>query len=253
MTRLLAPRFWGGHLLMLVSVALAIGLGLWQLHAWETRRDAASRDLADAKPLPLDRLMGGDDPFPGRSLGQPVTFSGHWLPDNVYVSDRVREGRTGYWVVSPLLVDGTDSAMPVVRGWSAKPTAAVAEGTTDVTGWLQAGEGQGVVDKTPHDDVIPELRIASLVQRVDADLFSGYVIARDMATDDAAPAAGLAGVRPTDAPEVSSTTALRNFLYAIEWWLFGLFALFIWFRWCRDTLAPPAREPAPSHVEAGTG
>ena len=240
MTRLLAPRFWGGHLLMLVSVALAIGLGLWQLHAWEVRRDAASRDLADAKPLPLDKLMGGDDPFPGRSLGQPVRFSGRWLAQGtVYVSDRVRAGRTGYWVVSPLLVDGTDSVMPVVRGWTAKPSAAPADGTTDVTGWLQAGEGQGLVDKTPHDEVIPEMRIASLVQRVDDDLYSGYVIARSMTAGGTAPAAGLADVKPTDAPQVSSTTALRNFLYAIEWWLFGLFALFIWFRWCRDMLAPP--------------
>ena len=65
--------------------------------------------------------------------------------------------------------------------------------------------------------------------RVDHDLYSGYVIANR-------PAPGLASVRPTDAPPVSQFTALRNFLYALEWWVFGLFALAVWVRWCRDTL-----------------
>jgi surfeit locus 1 family protein len=149
-------------------------------------------------------------------------------------------------VVTPLLVDGTSSAMPVVRGWSTGPSAGPADGTARVTGWLQAGEGEGLVDKTPRNDVIPEMRIASLVQHVRTDLFSGYVIARSFTAHSAAvaPAAGLASVHPTDAPDVSSTTALRNFLYAIEWWLFGLFAVFIWYRWCRDTLVQAS--PVPS-------
>lgn len=251
MTRILAPRFWGGHLLMLVSVGIAIGLGLWQLHAWQDRREAAKIDLTNARPLQLDKVMGGDDPFPAKAVGQPVTFSGRWLSQGtVYVSDRERAGRTGYWVVSPLLVDGTSSAIPVVRGWSARPSAAPATGTADVAGWLQAGEGSGLVDKTPHDDVIPEMRIASLVQRVDEDLYSGYVIARSFSNDTASPDVGLASVQPTDAPDVGTTTALRNFLYALEWWIFGLFALFIWFRWCRDSLAPPAAAPVAATPDA---
>ncbi|MDQ6642009.1 MAG: SURF1 family protein [Actinomycetota bacterium] len=247
MTRLLAPRYWGGHLLMLLAVGIAIALGLWQLHAWEARRAAASAGLSSARPVSLDKLMGGDDPFPGNAVGRPVTLSGRWLGPTLYVSDRVRQGRTGYWVVTPLLVDGTKSAMPVVRGWAPEPQARPAVGTTHVTGWLQPGEGQGLVDPTPGDDVLPELRIASLVQRVNADLYSAFVIARSFSAGSAAPDRGLAGVKPTDAPAVSSTTALRNFLYAIEWWIFGLFAVFVWFRWCRDVLNPRSaalQEPA---------
>ena len=29
-------------------------------------------------------------------------------------------------------------------------------------------------------------------------------------------------------------THLRNLLYALQWWIFGAFAVYIWFRWCRD-------------------
>jgi surfeit locus 1 family protein len=39
----------------------------------------------------------------------------------------------------------------------------------------------------------------------------------------------------------------------VEWWVFGAFALFVWVRWCRDSLevlgtadqAAPDPEPAP--------
>ncbi|MCW2826540.1 MAG: hypothetical protein JWQ67_156, partial [Marmoricola sp.] len=47
--------------------------------------------------------------------------------------------------------------------------------------------------------------------------------------------AGLLPVTPESIPEVSSTTSLRNLLYAFQWWIFGVFALYIWIRWCRDT------------------
>jgi cytochrome oxidase assembly protein ShyY1 len=239
-TRLLQPKYLGGHLVMLVAVGLAVGLGLWQLHAWDVRREAAARDLVDAAPKDLTRVMGGDSAFPGRELGQPVRFSGRWLDHGtVYVSDRVRGGREGYWVVSPLLVNGSRSAMLVVRGWSPTPSAPAPEGRADVTGFLQFGEGSGLVDDNPDDDVLPELRIGSLVQRIDTDLYSGYVIARH-------PGTGLAAVSPTDVPEPSQFTALRNLLYALQWWVFGLFALVVWFRWCRDQLVtdPPVPSSA---------
>ena len=96
-----------------------------------------------------------------------------------------------------------------------------------MTGFLQYGEGSGQVDDNPDDDVLPELRIGSLVQRIDTDLYSGYVISRQ-------PGTGLATVSPSDVPEPSQFTALRNLLYAFEWWVFGGFAVYLWWRWCRD-------------------
>ena len=32
-------------------------------------------------------------------------------------------------------------------------------------------------------------------------------------------------------PDASRFTALRNLLYAMEWWFFGAFAAFVWWRW----------------------
>ena len=88
------------------------------------------------------------------------------------------------------------------------------------------------------------MRIASVVEHVDADLYSAYVVARDGA---GTAAAGLAPVTPDSIPEVSSTTSLRNLLYAFQWWVFGGFAVYVWVRWCRDSSTPPApRSPCAS-------
>jgi surfeit locus 1 family protein len=249
---LIRPRYWGGHLAMVVCVAAAVGLGVWQLDAWHTRRADAARDISNEKPVALTSLMGGDSPFPGRSLGRPVTLAGSWLPDStLYVSERELHGKSGYWVVTPVKVDGTDSAVPVVRGWAPEPASTDPSGRVAVTGWLQATEGAGPVDENPNDDIIPTMRLASMVSHVDIDLFTAYVVAR---TETAVPPGSTAadGISPVSAaaiPKVSGFTALRNFLYALEWWVFAGFALFVWVRWCLDSYELATNPPEPEDEE----
>ncbi|MEO7942566.1 MAG: SURF1 family protein [Marmoricola sp.] len=225
---LLTPRSWGAHLLMVAAVATAVLLGIWQLHVWSAARAAEARDLSNARPMALAKVMTGDSPFPAQYLGQPVSFGGQWVPvGTLYVADREVHGKRGYWVVTPVLVG--DSAMPVVRGWSPKADAPEPSGPVDVEGWLQASEGAGATDDDPHDDVIPEMRIASIVEHVDADLYSGYVV-------DKQPTGTLVAVPPGSVPKISNSTSLRNLLYAFQWWVFGGLAIYIWVRWCRDVI-----------------
>jgi surfeit locus 1 family protein len=228
----LAPRWWGAHLLALVLVGTAVALGVWQYDAWQAHRTAEAADITHAAPLPVTEVLGPDDPFPGDRVGQPVTVSGTWVPGGtVYVSGRARDGVDGYWVVTPLAVDGGDgSALPIVRGWVADPDQAPAAptGTATVTGWLQPSEGTGAVDEDPSDDVLPQLRIADVIQHVDQDLYGAYVVATE-----AEP--GLRAADLEQLPEAGTFTGIRNLLYAIEWWFFGLFAAFIWWRWVIDT------------------
>ncbi len=179
-------------------------------------------------------MIGADDPFPGDRVGQPVDVIGTWLPEaTVLISDRDDEGRPGLWVVTPLTSGDPDApetaAIAVVRGWISEADAVppAPTGAATVTGWLQPSEGSGVLDEDPGDDVYPQLRVADLVQRVDGDLYGAYVVAQD----------GVDGLEPADLaalPEVGRFTALRNLLYAIEWWFFGAFAAFIWWRFVRD-------------------
>jgi len=230
----LAPRLWAGHLLAVVLVVAAGVLGFWQVDAWQERRAAEAEDVTRADPVPLGEVLGPDDPFPGDRVGQPVTVEGTWLADATrFVSGRVRDGEEGYWMVSPLLLDD-GAAIPVVLGWVETPVAAPDwwQASGDLVGWLQPPEGTGTTDTDPGDDVLPQLRTADLVQLVDEDLYGGYVVARD----------GVAGLPAADLaqlPEAGRFTALRNLLYGVEWWVFGGFALFVWWRWVRDSTHEP--------------
>ena len=266
---LLAPRYWAAHLLAVVLTAAAVGLGVWQYEAWQSRRAAEAADLTRVDPLPLDAVIGPDDPFPGNRVGQPVIVNGTWLREGtVYVSGREHDGRDGYWVVTPLAVTGAgDPAIPVVRGWVAEPAQAPAPptGRAEFVGWLQPPEGTGEADADPSDDVLPQLRIADVIQHVDQDLYGAYAVVADEAAPGAWPVgpralndgtAGLAHASLEQLPPASTFTALRNLLYAIEWWFFAAFALFVWWRWMRDVLNPePEDAPedgaprAPGEVE----
>jgi hypothetical protein len=106
-----------------------------------------------------------------------------------------------------------------------------------LVGWLQPSEGTGASDDDPSDDVLPQLRVADLVQRVDQDLYGGYAVARE----------GVAGLPAGDLeqlPDAGRFTAVRNLLYGVEWWVFGGFVVFMWWRWMGEQLAPP-EEPEP--------
>lgn len=240
----------GAHVLALVSSGIAIGLGLWQYDAWQTTRAAEATDLTQSAPVALVELMGPDDPFPGDRVGQPVTVGGTWLPDGtVYVAGREHDGREGYWVVTPLTT-GTpdDPALPIVRGWVESPDTAPAapSGTAELQGLLQPSEGTGAFDSDPLDDVYPQLRVADLVQRIDNDLFSAYAVLQDDGSGVAPGAEGLVGADVEQLPPPGAFTALRNLLYAVEWWVFGAFAVFIWWRFVRES----AEQPAPVHPVA---
>lgn len=237
-----SPRLWGVHLLALVCVGAAVGLGVWQYDAWQVRREAAQRDLTHAAPVPIDDLIGPDDPFPGSKVGRPVTVAGSWVPEGtVLVRDRKDEaGDRGLWVVTPLSVGGPSApAVPVVRGWVPDGTDPAdlpgVHGTAEVTGWLQPPESGAASDADPTDAVLPRLRIADLVQRVDQDLYGAYVVAED-------PGAGLEPATLDQLPDVSTFTALRNLLYALEWWIFAGFAVFLWWRYVRDVTTAPVAD-----------
>jgi surfeit locus 1 family protein len=246
MPPVLAPRMWVGHVVAIVLVAAAVLLGVWQLDAWQTRRADEARDLTRSDPVTLRSVMGPDDPFPGRSVGQPVTLEGVWVPaGTVFVSGREHAGTDGYWMVTPLAIGGPDeTALPVVLGWVADPAGAPAppEGSADLVGWLQPSEGSGSVDDDQGDDVLPQLRIADLAQRVDQDLYGGYAVAQQGV-------AGLPAADLVELPDAGRFTAVRNLFYALEWWFFGAFAVLIWWRWVTEQLAIPTEESQPEDEE----
>ncbi|RVU44062.1 SURF1 family protein [Lujinxingia sediminis] len=103
-------------LFALLGLALLLWLGTWQSiryqekSAAETQRDA----LADAEPhhiTSLDGLNSGELDF------HPVTLQGVFAPEPAFlIKHRVFEGKPGYWLVSPLILQSGDAVL-VNRGW----------------------------------------------------------------------------------------------------------------------------------------
>jgi surfeit locus 1 family protein len=232
------------HALAVVAVVAALLLGLWQYGVWQDGRENRTASRVHEAPRSLSAVLSSDEAFPADAVGRPVTFTGRWLSrSTVYVADRMLHGRRGVWAVTPVAVCDVGApcasapAVLVVRGWAAGPSRAPTppHGTVRITGWLQPGEGSDAPDPDPTDDVIPQLRVADVLQRVDRDLYGGYVISRVSTTEGtAAEGPGLAAVTPANLPRPAASTSLRNLLYALEWWAFGGFAVYAWWRWCRD-------------------
>jgi surfeit locus 1 family protein len=224
---LLSTRMLLLHLVAILGIIGTAWLGSWQVGAWQDHRHDKADALANKPAMALKDVLGPDDPFPSKYVGQPVTFNGTWVDTTVYVRDKTAHGRDGYWVVTPVTTE-TGSAMLVVRGWSARPESPAVQGGTSITGWIQPGESSSTPDDDATDDVLPSLRIADVLERMNQDLYGGYVIAKEP------PEAGLTPVTPDQLPKPSAFTSIRNLLYGIEWWVFGGFAVFLWWRWSRD-------------------
>jgi surfeit locus 1 family protein len=250
------PTMWLLHVPAAAATVAAIMLGNWQVASWEEDRQDKAAELAEADPLPIAEVMGPDDPFPD-GAGQPVTVPGTWAPEEtVYVRDKEYDGESGYWVVTPLLTCGSTTddcaepvSMPVALGWTASVDDVVApQGTVEVTGWLQPGDGPGAADDDPTDDVLSSLRIAELLQRSDRDLYGAYVM-----LDEPTEARFGEPLTPERLPEPDSFTALRNLLYGVEWYLFAGFAVFLWWRWSRDEVERARRQAEVTEHEDASG
>jgi surfeit locus 1 family protein len=117
-----------------------------------------------------------------------------------------------------------------VRGWSRTRVAPAASASGSVVGWLQPPDGPGSTPAT--GDVLPQLDIPDLIPRLSQNLYGAYVISEH-------PDAGLTQVTASQLPSADPTTGLRNFLYAIEWWLFACFVVYAWWKHVQERTSEP--------------
>lgn len=230
----------GLHLLAGVAVAVMVLAGVWQLGAYGDIHRDVSAAKSSAPAVPLGQLLGPDDAMTSEAVSARVVIHGTYADsaDQFLVRDREHAGQQGYWVVTPLLVADASpagaggSALLVVRGWQGSAALPpVPAGEVRVTGVLAPGEQQRTT--VGSDRVVDSVRIPALVNAVPFDLYGGYLVrtSEEPSTDD-----GLATVAAPP-PDVSWATGLRNLAYALQWWVFAGFAVFMWWRICKDEVA----------------
>jgi surfeit locus 1 family protein len=118
MSRTTAVRFWVITLVAALSVLLTAALGLWQLGRAQQKR--ALEDLIAARSaLPEWRNQSLlDSPQREDHLHRPVRLSGQWVQGaTLFLDNRPMGGRTGFIVLTPLRLTGSEHAVLVQRGW----------------------------------------------------------------------------------------------------------------------------------------
>lgn len=220
-----ASRVLGLTLLALVLIAAMTAMGLWQLGVYREHQALDSAEIAHARPVPLDSLLRPDQAFTAAADSRPVVTRGEYADRQFLVS----RGSAQPWVATPL-VTASGSAILVVRGLAASDAQTAPpppHGPVHVVGSLQPSEVGGI-DRDLSDDRVPSLSTASLVGDVGTDLYSGFVVLTHQT-----PAPTLRPAEPP-APAASFGAGLRNLMYAVQWWVFAGFVVFMWWRIVRE-------------------
>ncbi|MGG5260227.1 SURF1 family protein [Phycicoccus avicenniae] len=226
----LTPRFLGLLALALVVGAVFVQLGRWQLGVAEgsARQDAVEAARAQA-PVALTDVLRPHTAFPGELSARPVTLSGHYLSDGqLLVPDRRLEGRAGSWVITPFVVDGTGATLPVLRGFVTDPAQAGTPPTGDLAlaGGIAPPESPATTATGPGE--IGSVDTSVLANTWDGDLYNAFLF---LAEESPATGEQLAKV-PTPLPPTG--LSWRNAAYAVQWWVFAAFGLWLWWRMVRE-------------------
>ena len=218
-------------LFALVVVLLAWAawwLGEWQFHRLEDRkeRNAVIRTNEALAPAPVAEVLAPGRPVQDADEWRLVTATGSYdTDDTVIVRYRTRDGSSGIDVVVPLATDA-GPALLVDRGWMATNNNGAdssdvpppAEGQVTVTGWVRAdaaGDSARVVDQSTRAISSTEIGAA-----LDREVYGGFI---DLKSESPAADQPLAGA---ELPELDNGP---HFFYGLQWWFFGVLAVFGFF------------------------
>lgn len=254
---LFTPR-WLTLLGVVTAVCAAfIWLGLWQLSV--AQHDAYERLRAEREALtekPLDEVMAPHVAFPADGSGHPVVAAGEYDSGRQFlVPDRFLEGEQGYWVVTPLLIDDGAAVIPVLRGFVTDPADADAPPAEPVTvhGELAPGESPSFAEEPLPDGQRETIDLSALANQWPESLYNGFIFSTT--EEPQLTTAALTHVPPPvlEAGDID----WRNLGYALQWWVFAAFAVFMYLKLLHDAArersggpptvgsAPPGR-PAPA-------
>jgi cytochrome oxidase assembly protein ShyY1 len=239
---LLKPRWLGLSGLLVVLLAAFAVLGLWQLSvAKDEARKAAVEEAPRQPVVPLTSVLTPHGEFPATASGRRVEAVGSYdAAGQVLVVGRRLDGAAGYWVVTPLVVSDTGARLAILRGFVRMPQAPAPRTAAQVTvvGSIAPGESPGSSSTPLPPRQLPSVDLGHLVNQWDGPIYNAFLFAISETPD--ASAAGPAGSSATGAlervppPPVPSGLTFRNAAYALQWWVFGLFAIWMWWKMVRE-------------------
>lgn len=257
----LKPRWIGFFLLTLAVSSVFVLLTKWQFDQ-STSDQPRSHEITET-PVELTDHFAPAVPMMGDQADQMVTFTGSLDPSvAVQVESRLHGEDLGLWLVGAATVEGApgDNQIPVVWAWTpeeldatGEELIALFESATGIstaqpmtfTGRLIPGEG--ATPNTNHYSSPTRtqmLATAQLVNLWDRPLYAGYVVAETFAVDGTTHTVSHPGIRAVEtAPQPEEAqVAWLNVFYGVEWFIFAIFSLYLWWRFVRDDYLKDQRE-----------
>ncbi len=235
--RLRSARFWVLTLATWAMVALTFSLGRWQLARAEYKETlAAAMQARSAEPALDNRALLKSEDL-ALDVHRQVQLSGRWLAEKtVYLDNRPMQGRPGFWVYTPLALEGSSKAVLVQRGWIPRDfqdrtrltPVDTPPGQVVVAGRMALAPGKLYeFQGDPGGRIRQNLDLAAYRMETGLDLLGAIAVQTGAASE------GLQ--RQWDAPDLGID---KHRGYAFQW--FGLCALlvglYVWFQWLAPVL-----------------
>lgn len=111
-------KFWLITAAAVLGIAVTLSLGRWQIGraAQKLAINAEIQQRAQLAPLSGSDLAAAQDP--AALWHRPVRLAGRWRPEHtVFLDNRQMTGRSGFYVLTPLQLEGGAAVVLVQRGW----------------------------------------------------------------------------------------------------------------------------------------
>ncbi|MFM1953453.1 MAG: hypothetical protein RL187_662 [Actinomycetota bacterium] len=234
------PKWIAALFLALLAAAVFAGLAQWQLQRSIEQARVIERDTETV--VPLETLAEPHSVVTSDASGRMVSVDCVFIDgDDVVLTNRRSLSGTGWWLVRHCVTDAGNS-LAVAIGWSPQSI----EANTLMAGPVSL-VGRYVPTESPQQSdfrsgTLTALAVPELLNlwAEPGPVYGGYLVAEE------APE-GLLAIG-TEPPPTEAELNWLNLFYAAEWVVFGLFAVYLWYRLVKDEWereAEAATTPAP--------
>jgi surfeit locus 1 family protein len=225
-------RFWTITLAAALGIAATLSLGIWQMsRASQKLALHAAMEQREAMPAVDQAELLAAGGSAASLVHRPVVLRGTWAAERtIYLDNRQMQAKPGFYVVTPLKLEASNTAVLVERGWVQRnfaereklPAVETPPGPVEVRGFLAPPPAKlydfGSAGRGP---IRQNLDLAQFRAETGLPLLGVSV------QQAGPPSEGLLRDWPEPAAGVE-----RHYGYAFQWWaLAALIAiLYVWFQ-----------------------
>jgi len=222
-------RFWLVTLAAAVGIAATLALGFWQLGRAGDKL-ALQAAIDQRRALPALSAAALEGPL-ADMLHRSIVLRGTWLPQHtVFLDNRQMQGKPGFYVLTPLKLEGSGKPVLIERGWAQRnfvdrtrlPPVDTPDSVVEVRGRLAPPPAKLYeFDRADQGAIRQNLDLARFRSE------TGLPLPELAVQQSGEPSEGLLRNWPQPATGVE-----KHYGYAFQWWALALVIaiLYAWFQ-----------------------